>query len=80
MTVGRISEYRPACMNCKRLRTPKGSLFDAPETSPCEAFPDGIPMPIWLGKHAHEEPYGGEVDPSLLFDPIDPELGNPAKR
>jgi hypothetical protein len=76
---GTLVDPLPACANCKRRRVPEGSVFDTPDTLVCDAFPDGIPEAIWLGVHPHDEPFGGEVDPSLLFDPIDPEWGNPAK-
>jgi hypothetical protein len=26
----------------------------------CSAFPDGIPMPIWMGRHKHDTPYRGD--------------------
>lgn len=26
----------------------------------CEAFPDGIPMPIWMAENDHTKPYPGD--------------------
>ena len=37
----------------------------------CEAFPDGIPPEIWLGKHNHRTPYSG--DHGLTFLPKEKE-------
>lgn len=34
----------------------------------CEAFPDGIPMPILLNQHHHSEPYPGDNGIRFEFD------------
>ena len=26
----------------------------------CQAFPDGIPNPLWIGESLHREPYSGD--------------------
>jgi len=35
----------------------------------CDAFPDGVPLPIIVGDNLHTEPFPG--DGGLLFNPKD---------
>jgi len=58
---GEIPEFSPVCVYCKRLiNDGKGRL--------CAAFPDGIPLPIWLGNNNHTKPYPG--DHGIQFEPV----------
>lgn len=50
------------CAHCQRLR--RNGVSRA-----CDAFPDGIPMPIWLGESTHQQAYSG--DHGIQFEPVD---------
>jgi len=50
------------CTHCKHYN------FDDVENHTCEAFPDGIPPDIWLGKNDHTKPYPG--DHGIRFERI----------
>lgn len=43
----------PVCSFCARR-----TFTDIPRS--CEAFPDGIPLPIWLGENGHSVSYPGD--------------------
>ena len=47
-----IPIFSPVCSYCRHLS-------NKPDRK-CKAFPDGIPMMIWLGRHKHNSPYPGD--------------------
>lgn len=55
MTIGPTSQ----CSTCARFRSP----FDRPDMSgptSCEAFPDGIPEPVFFNGFDHRQPIEGD--------------------
>jgi hypothetical protein len=59
----RLPITSPVCGGCRRRLRERQRA--------CEAFPEGIPSPIWLGTHDHSTPYPG--DHGLRFEPLTPE-------
>ena len=55
---------RPKCLDCKHFKGGKKRGFGLI----CDAFPDGIPEDILLGKHDHAKPYQG--DHGILYEPL----------
>jgi hypothetical protein len=51
----------PVCTYCRHLKR------DYKERT-CAAFPDGIPMEIWLGQNDHRQPYAD--DDGIRFAPM----------
>lgn len=47
-----IPAFSGVCTYCKHLR-------DIADRT-CDAFPEGIPMPIWKSEHDHRTPYVGD--------------------
>jgi hypothetical protein len=58
-----IPGFSPICSRCRH------EILRPHRT--CAAFPDGIPMRIWLGEHDHQRPYRG--DRGIRFSPHQPE-------
>jgi len=50
--------YSPVCSFCNHQRA---------DHYTCDAFPDGIPEEIWVGRVDHKSPYPG--DNGIMFDP-----------
>lgn len=59
----RVPITSPVCGGCRRRLRERQRA--------CAAFPEGIPLPIWLGQHDHTTPYPG--DRGLHFEPMTPE-------
>ncbi len=55
-------EAWPGCLGCGHYRR-----------SRCQAFPDGIPLPIASGEIDHLVPRPGQVG-DTVFEPLDPEV------
>jgi len=58
------------CLGCRHYEW--GWLDD----DRCEAFPDGIPAPIWIGEVDHSAPYPG--DGGVVREPQSPTEGQPS--
>jgi len=61
-----MSNASPICFSCKHYHyeVNKHRLFDA---KICQAYPEGIPTEILLGKVDHRQPYKG--DKGIIFEP-----------
>lgn len=53
---------RPMCMGCRHYHDRND------EGLTCDAFPNGIPAPIYMSEHDHRRPFKG--DRGIRFDPV----------
>lgn len=56
-----IPIYSEVCTSCRHFHRVYGERQ-------CKAFPDGIPMEIWMGENPHTEAYPG--DQGIQFEDV----------
>lgn len=56
-----IPVFSEVCTWCRHLR-------DDGADRTCDAFPNGVPMEIWMGQNDHRAPFPG--DGGIVFEPI----------
>lgn len=59
--------FSEICSKCKHWNVDESESIQ--DGNICDAFPDGIPDEIWLGKNGHKKPYKG--DHGIQFEPVE---------
>jgi hypothetical protein len=59
---GREVIVEPLCVSCLQSYDHKFGY--------CDTYPDGIPDALLRGEHNHRKPYGGDLVPDWLYEPL----------
>jgi hypothetical protein len=65
-----IPFYSPVCSICKHFKVDSMPPTRGEKPKPsCAAFPDGLPLEVWLGKNKHITPIAG--DHGIQFERVE---------